>query len=54
MVITALSAESLAMGSMPVTFPDFTNGAWITRASLDCDDLTQPIPEAKAEAGSAE
>ncbi len=50
MVITALSAESLAMGSAPVAFPDFTNGEWIRRAPVDCDDFTQPIPEDTAEA----
>ena len=31
MVITALSEQSVAMGSMPVPIPDFTNGAWIER-----------------------
>lgn len=29
MAITALSEESVAMGSHPVAIPDFTNGAWI-------------------------
>ena len=29
MSITALSEESVAMGSHPVAIPDFTNGAWI-------------------------
>ena len=42
MCITALSAESLATGKQ-VAFPDFTNGAWILREPVDCDDLTQPI-----------
>ena len=28
MVITALSAQSIANGSKPVDFPDFTNGRW--------------------------
>ena len=45
MAITALSAESLAMGSTPVAFPDFTRGEWIRRAPLDCDDFTGEIPE---------
>ena len=49
MAITALSAESLAMGSTPVAFPDFTNGEWIRRAPVDCDDFTQPIPEKSSE-----
>jgi len=31
MVITALSEQSIAMGSMPVPIPDFTNGSWIER-----------------------
>ena len=29
MSVTALSEQSVAMGSMPVAFPDFTNGKWI-------------------------
>jgi len=28
MAVTALSEESIAMGSMPVPFPDFTSGRW--------------------------
>lgn len=31
MAITYLSEQSVAMGSMPVPFPDFTNGLWINR-----------------------
>ncbi len=41
--ITALSEQSIAMGSMPVPVPDFTDGEWIHRKgdakgrySLDC------------------
>lgn len=30
--ITCLSEQSIAMGSMPVPVPDFTNGMWIDRA----------------------
>ena len=30
MAITALSEDSIACGSTPVPFPDFTNGKWIT------------------------
>ena len=30
MAITALSAQSIANGSVPVAFPDFTNGKWKT------------------------
>jgi hypothetical protein len=49
MCITALSAESLAMGGAPVPFPDFTNGEWIRRAPRDCDDFTRPLPEKATE-----
>ena len=31
MSVTALSEQSVAMGSMPVAFPDFTNGKWVNR-----------------------
>ena len=31
MVVTALSEQSIAMGSLPVPVPDFTKGAWIRR-----------------------
>lgn len=31
MAVTCLSEESIAMGSMPVSFPDFTCGKWISR-----------------------
>lgn len=31
MAITALSEQSIAMGSMPVAIPDFTDGKWIHR-----------------------
>ncbi len=31
MAITALSSDSIAMGGMPVAFPDFTNGRWCDR-----------------------
>ena len=34
MAITCLSEESIAMGSMPVAFPDFTDGKWIEEG--DC------------------
>ncbi|MBQ3065910.1 MAG: Gfo/Idh/MocA family oxidoreductase [Clostridia bacterium] len=48
MVITTLSEDSIAMGSMPVAIPDFTNGKWIKREPYVrskycleevCDDL---------------
>jgi predicted dehydrogenase len=32
-VISALSERSIAMGSEPVPFPDFTRGKWVTRRS---------------------
>jgi len=31
MAITCLSEESIALGGAPVSFPDFTNGAWMNR-----------------------
>ena len=31
MAVTCLSEQSIAFGSMPVAFPDFTNGKWIRR-----------------------
>ncbi len=33
MVVTPLSEESIALGSAPVAFPDFTGGAWCERFS---------------------
>ena len=29
MSITCLSEQSIAMGGMPMAFPDFTDGKWI-------------------------
>lgn len=34
MAVTYLSEESVALGSMPVTFPDFTSGKWISREEV--------------------
>lgn len=34
MAVTALSEQSIALGSMPVAFPDFTDGKWIAREPL--------------------
>jgi len=34
MSVTALSEQSIAMGSMPVPFPDFTNGKWVNRFDI--------------------
>jgi hypothetical protein len=31
MAVTTLSEQSIALGSAPVAFPDFTNGKWIRR-----------------------
>ena len=31
MAVTALAEQSIATGSMPVTFPDFTKGKWMLR-----------------------
>ena len=35
MAITPLSEQSISAGGMPVAIPDFTNGAWITRAKWE-------------------
>ena len=37
MVITCLSEQSIAMGSMPVPIPDFTGGRWIGREQREGD-----------------
>lgn len=34
-VISLLSEQSIALGSQPVAFPDFTDGKWITRKPVD-------------------
>lgn len=39
MVITALSAKSIALGSMPVDIPDFTEGKYLLRPTRDVLDL---------------
>jgi hypothetical protein len=31
MSVTCLSEQSIAIGSAPVPFPDFTNGKWVRR-----------------------
>lgn len=36
MSITALSEESIAMGSLPVPIPDFTSGKWLDRKNTFC------------------
>lgn len=36
MCVTALSEQSIAMGSMPVECPDFTRGKYKTRKTVDC------------------
>ena len=36
MSITALSEESVAMGSLPVPIPDFTSGKWLDRKNTFC------------------
>ncbi len=41
MAITCLSEQSIAMGSMPVPVPDFTNGMWIDRAPARRADITR-------------
>lgn len=39
MCITALSAESIAMGGMPRAIPDFTAGKWVIREPKDVMEL---------------
>ncbi len=34
MAVTTLSEQSIALGSAPVAFPDFTNGKWVDREPL--------------------
>ncbi len=40
MSVTCLSEQSIAMGSQPVAFPDFTNGKWMTRETAPVGDWT--------------
>ena len=46
MAITCLSEDSIAMGSMPVPVPDFTNGKWINREPAPASPwaLDEPAP----------
>lgn len=48
MAITCLSEMSIAMGSMPVSVPDFTGGRWIKREKRPGDifSLDAVYPEA--------
>lgn len=39
-VVTVLSEQSIALGSAPVTFPDFTNGGWMNRNSKNIGRYT--------------
>ena len=39
MCVTALSAESIAMGGMPRAIPDFTAGKWVIREPKDVMEL---------------
>ncbi len=46
MAITCLSEDSIAMGSMPVPFPDFTCGKWINREEeVPSKYMLSKIPE---------
>ena len=38
MCVTALSEQSIALGSLPVEFPDFTRGRYKTRKTADVFD----------------
>ena len=42
MCITALSAQSIAMGGAPQAIPDFTSGKWILREPRDVVELVKP------------
>ena len=42
MSITALSAQSIAMGGAPQAIPDFTSGKWILREPRDVVELVKP------------
>ena len=48
MAVTCLSEQSIAMGSMPVPVPDFTDGRWINREARPGDifSLDAVYPEA--------
>ena len=37
MAVTCLSEQSIAMGSAPVPFPDFTDGRWLAREARPGD-----------------
>lgn len=41
MAVTALSEASIAEGGAPKAVPDFTNGAWVSRAQLDVVKLPE-------------
>ena len=45
MSVTALSEQSIALGSAPVAFPDYTNGKWISRSDqvTSCWSLDEVI-----------
>ena len=43
MAVTALSAQSIAGGNIPVEFPDFTRGRYKTRKTVDVLDLPKVI-----------
>lgn len=36
--VSVLAEQSLALGSQPVFFPDFTNGRWLRRAPVNVDE----------------
>jgi hypothetical protein len=40
MSVTCLSEQSIALGSQPVAFPDFTDGKWITRGRANTGPWT--------------
>ena len=40
MCVTTLSEKSIALGGMPQSVPDFTEGKWILRPSKDVTELS--------------
>jgi len=39
MAVTTLSEQSIAQGSVPVSFPDFTRGSWIQECATDYNSI---------------
>ena len=53
MSVTCLSEQSIALGSMPVAFPDFTNGKWMNRQPAPVNKWAlDVVPEACFRSGA--